>query len=377
MWANLSAAAPALVLGFVFCSLCSLFSAVRAWLIDWRNRKGCCVIMLLWLYKQVLYILNIMKVGDSPVAFANRSDDSKNGGILLFILRVQVLWRNFRSAVQKRFNLSSAAFSFGSYVVAIFLVYLYWGYLQEKLTSTSYISMLSKSVVIEKVPEKTAALGELQVPIETDRAVSDTCSWQCPVFLNACLSMFASATAFIVQYYGILGVTKPMSQSPSTTNKAALPSVYIYWKSALSMAVASPIGYKALNYITYPMMILTKSAKAIPVMLIGVVFYQRKYPWYKYVMIAMLCSGVALYSYFSADAVDADVDSIPNSNSSKTSTSSLLTGMFLIGVHLSLEGFTNNDQDKIFSNYNVSPLEMMKSLPHGLVVCNGCFLDHR
>jgi len=56
-------------------------------------------------------------------------------------------------------------------------------------------------------------------------------------------------------------------------------NVTCFWKAALSSCVASPLGYLSLKYVTFPLMVLTKSCKPIPVMLIGIVGYRQKFPW--------------------------------------------------------------------------------------------------
>lgn len=39
----------------------------------------------------------------------------------------------------------------------------------------------------------------------------------------------------------------------------------------------------------------------------------------------------------------------------------MVTGLALVLVNLVLDGYTNNEQDKIFSSYSVSPLQMMSN----------------
>lgn len=120
----------------------------------------------------------------------------------------------------------------------------------------------------------------------------------------------------------------------------------------MSATLASPIGYEALKYISYPLMILTKSSKPVPVMTIGVVFYKRVYGWYKYASVALLCGGIYLFT-----------QGKKGESSSKTGAGDIrlvLFGMLLVLINLGMDGYTNNEQDRIFAKYKASPNQMMK-----------------
>ena len=125
-------------------------------------------------------------------------------------------------------------------------------------------------------------------------------------------------------------------------------------------------------------MILTKSSKPVPVMLIGIVFYKRSFPWYKYVAVLTLCGGIALFSS------SAKKSSSYSSSSSSAGTEEenplhslafyigstflymtedaiqLAVGIMLVLANLTLDGYTNNEQDMIFSKYKATSLQMMK-----------------
>ena len=126
----------------------------------------------------------------------------------------------------------------------------------------------------------------------------------------------------------------------------------------MTSALASPIGYEALKYINYPMMVLTKSSKPVPVMLIGTVFYKRIYPWYKYVSVLMLVSGISLFTAFKSHAKEAKA----SGDEAGQNMTLLLFGIFLVLINLSLDGYTNNEQDDIFSKYAATSTDMMKNV---------------
>jgi solute carrier family 35 (UDP-galactose transporter), member B1 len=98
--------------------------------------------------------------------------------------------------------------------------------------------------------------------------------------------------------------------------------------------------------------VLTKSTKPVPVMLVGVLLYGLTYPWYKYVSVAMLCGGICLFSFAKAAG--------KGKGGGDVSAMSQLIGLFLVGVNLFLDGYTNNAQDHIFKTHKASSIQMMK-----------------
>lgn len=213
-------------------------------------------------------------------------------------------------------TLYSSEIRLAVYIIAIYVIFIYWAYLQEKIVSTEY-------------------------PVVGDEG-SLTLKWHFPFVLNISMAIVCHCTAALIIFF-----------FPSMSSRDVSPIVF--WKSAITAAIASPIGYQALKYITYPMMVLTKSSKPVPVMFVGIFFYNRKYKWYKYVGVAMVCIGITMFTlYKSAGKYSAKVET--------TSQPSihLLFGILLVLVNLSLDGYTNNEQDHLFSKYTITSLDMMK-----------------
>lgn len=101
-------------------------------------------------------------------------------------------------------------------------------------------------------------------------------------------------------------------------------------------------------------MILTKSSKPVPVMSIGVIFYGRKYGWHKYASVVLLCVGIYLFTSSKKSGGST------GSAAAETDIKLVLFGMLLVLVNLGMDGYTNNEQDRIFSKYSASPNQMMK-----------------
>lgn len=208
------------------------------------------------------------------------------------------------------------------YTVSLYAVFIYWGYLQEKLTSTPYI-----------------VSGK-----ETTR------TWTFAFALNFSMAAICAGVAEVAD--------KVMYQEPMKDKKEReAVSPLVFWKAAATSALASPIGYTSLRYLSYPMMILTKASKPVPVIVVGVISYNKKYPWYKYTSVFLLVAGISLFTAYKSSS------SSKNASGGSTEDKGLMTllfGMFLVLVNLALDGFTNNEQDHIFNHYKATPIEMMK-----------------
>jgi UDP-galactose transporter B1 len=203
---------------------------------------------------------------------------------------------------------------FIGYVLGLYSTFIYWGYLQEKLTSTNYLVYRTKD-------------GE---------TFDQYMEWDYPFALNYCMAVSGFVIASIFDFFAGGKVLKTA----------------LFWKPSLTCALASPVGYASLKYITFPMMILTKSSKPVPLILVGTFFYGRKYPWYKYVSVLLVCSGIALFSSSRKGA--------SSTSEQTTDASKLMFGIFLVLINLTLDGYTNNEQDEIFAKHKVSSLQMMK-----------------
>jgi solute carrier family 35 (UDP-galactose transporter), member B1 len=206
------------------------------------------------------------------------------------------------------------------YVIGLYTAFIYWGYLQEKITSTNYF------------PSSSVDGSETtQMPFK----------WQYPFSLN----VFMALATFLIASLGDL-----FDPSKSKT------SIWVYSQPAITCALGSPIGYMALEYISFPLVVLVKSSKPVPVMLVGIFLYNKSYPWYKYVSVLLLCGGIALFSFFTKSS------SSSSSSHQETDLWTQCLGIFLVGLNVFLDGYTNNQQDYIFEKYHSTSLQMMKSV---------------
>jgi solute carrier family 35 (UDP-galactose transporter), member B1 len=226
-------------------------------------------------------------------------------------------------------------------VIIIYIIFVRWGYLQEKITSTTYHRDLD--------PEQRML-------------------WSFPFALNFVMSAASVVVAVVAEYIQALFTSSKSSAEASSSSSGKVVAPFqAYWRAALTNTIASPIGYASLKYISYPLMILTKSSKPVPVILIGVVYYGKSYKWYKYLSVALICLGIALFSSSKKKASNSTSDSpIPMLD--------LSIGIVLVLCNLCLDGYTNNEQDLIFSKYESSSLQLMKYINVWQVIYLLCIL---
>ncbi|KIJ04549.1 hypothetical protein PAXINDRAFT_164814 [Paxillus involutus ATCC 200175] len=127
-----------------------------------------------------------------------------------------------------------------------------------------------------------------------------------------------------------------------------------YIQCSTFITLAAPFGFAALSYITYPTMVLGKSCKLVPVMLMNVLLYRRKFAPHKYLVVALVTTGISVFMFFGNEK-----PSKASSNGNAESQSSQLIGIAYLLINLILDGVVNSTQDEIFSKYKVSGQQMM------------------
>jgi len=199
------------------------------------------------------------------------------------------------------------------------------------------------------------------------------------IFLGICQSALSSISAFVYifvrrkpgqafsQIIGLnieprISTLRANGTSKSASNGIAptrtVPrSVLLlrFLQCAIFITTAAPFGFAALSYITYPAMVLGKSCKLVPVMLMNVVLYRRRFAPHKYLVVFMVTAGVTVFMGFGNEK-----PKMRWSSASKEATPyASLIGILYLLVNLTLDGATNSTQDEIFSRYKVTGQQMM------------------
>ncbi|WWC85528.1 uncharacterized protein L201_000392 [Kwoniella dendrophila CBS 6074] len=131
--------------------------------------------------------------------------------------------------------------------------------------------------------------------------------------------------------------------------RKSLPALLL--QVSLFQTLAGPIGFLALRHISYPTMVLGKSCKLIPVLLLNVLLYRRRFSPHKYLVVALVTIGISIFMLMAAGG------------KKKKGGNDSAWGLWLLGVNLFIDGLTNSTQDQIFSTYpKFSGQQMMFSM---------------
>ncbi|EGF79907.1 hypothetical protein BATDEDRAFT_4540, partial [Batrachochytrium dendrobatidis JAM81] len=159
------------------------------------------------------------------------------------------------------------------------------------------------------------------------------------IFLNLCQALIAVVVGFIY-----------MKMRGQMLGKLSVPLLSNYVLLGFISSIASPFGYAALRHIDYPTLVLGKSCKLIPVMLMNFLIYGRTFSLQKYIVVALITIGVSAFMM---------LQPVDSSKPSKGPVSSSSIGIFLLSINLLLDGSMNSTQDRIFSRFKVAGTSMM------------------
>ncbi|KAM3498619.1 hypothetical protein MY10362_008072 [Beauveria mimosiformis] len=192
-------------------------------------------------------------------------------------------------------------------VSGIYASFLTWAYLQEKLTTTRH--------------------GPAQEV------------WHFPVFLNTIQSLFAAAVGSL---YLVLSTPRGAAVPPVIPSSRMLAPLALV---AVTSSLASPFGYASLAHIDYITFLLAKSCKLLPVMLLHITVFRKRYPLYKYLVVAAVTAGVAVFTLHSGSKKKKQA------SSGLGDDARVGWGMLMLGINLLFDGLTNSTQDYIFSAF--------------------------
>lgn len=123
-----------------------------------------------------------------------------------------------------------------------------------------------------------------------------------------------------------------------------------YASCALTYLLAMVSSNMALRWVPYPTQVVGKSAKPIPVMILGVLIGNKKYSLQKYVCVLMIVIGVAAFMF---------KESKSKSNSNEESFG---LGEILLILSLSMDGLTGAIQDRMRASSRPSAQQMMLAM---------------
>merc|ERR1712179_408837 len=122
--------------------------------------------------------------------------------------------------------------------------------------------------------------------------------------------------------------------------------LYKYSFCSLSNIMSSWCQYEALKFVSFPMQVLAKASKVIPVMLMGKVVSRKKYEYYEYVVAVLISLGMVAFLMGNDDGKKAD-------------TVTTFSGFVILIGYMAFDAFTSNWQNELFSEYKMSSIQMM------------------
>jgi solute carrier family 35 (UDP-galactose transporter), member B1 len=200
----------------------------------------------------------------------------------------------------------------------IYGFFLTWGILQERITTMEYMSMNSNI---------KSRFSYFQV-------------------LNMIQSGFAALLAFLQ----ILVQRLPICGTRENPHRPTSILLFSFFKIAVCSSVASSLGYRSLRHLNYPTMILGKSCKLVPVMLMNFLIYRKKFEAYKYATVALITIGVSGFMLF---------ESKSGSGKAAGAAGNSLWGLGLLLSNLLMDGATNSWQDQLFIKYRLKSQQLM------------------
>lgn len=134
-----------------------------------------------------------------------------------------------------------------------------------------------------------------------------------------------------------------------------------YFVAAFSNVGASACQYDALKYVSFPVQMLGKSFKMMPVMAWGVFVMQRRYLLSEWLVAACVTGGVSVF-----------LSSGPIASSTEESFTAF--GLALVAVFLTLDGFTATLQERLLKEHATSKYNQMFYINLGSASVAACFL---
>jgi UDP-galactose transporter B1 len=142
--------------------------------------------------------------------------------------------------------------------------------------------------------------------------------------------------------YHILAILIARPQNKDSTHTG------YYASSALTYLLAMVSSNMALRWVAYPTQVVAKSAKPIPVMILGVLIGRKQYSLQKYFFILIIVIGVVLFMYKEGQV---------NKN-----TENAGLGEILLFLSLSMDGLTGAIQERMRAAHRPSAQHMMLSM---------------
>merc|ERR1719356_423776 len=158
------------------------------------------------------------------------------------------------------------------------------------------------------------------------------------MFTDSVFLVFCNRAVAVVFSLFMVGVN-----GESFRNSAPL---WKYLAISFSNVYASTCQYEALKYVSFPVQMLGKSFKMMPVMVWGIIVSNKKYGLTDWIIATLVTVGVTEFLMTGPITSSSDTD-----NSAK--------GLLLLLGFLALDGFTSTFQEKLFNQHKTTKYNQM------------------
>eukprot|EP01062_Namystynia_karyoxenos_P055827 TRINITY_DN4684_c1_g2_i1.p2 TRINITY_DN4684_c1_g2~~TRINITY_DN4684_c1_g2_i1.p2 ORF type:complete len:456 (+),score=156.73 TRINITY_DN4684_c1_g2_i1:111-1370(+) len=117
---------------------------------------------------------------------------------------------------------------------------------------------------------------------------------------------------------------------------------YAFSYCSMSNVLSSYGQYAALQYASFPLQVLFKSSKIIPVMGMGKVLNGKSYKWVEYAEAIVITAGVATFSL---------ADSETQESADRSQSTTKLIGILLLTLYVCCDSFTSQWQTRLYTSY--------------------------
>merc|ERR1719421_56288 len=126
--------------------------------------------------------------------------------------------------------------------------------------------------------------------------------------------------------------------------------VWKYLLVAISNVVATTCQYEALKYVSFPVQMLGKSSKMVPVMGWGIAISGKKYGMIDWIIAFAVTAGCTIF------LIGGNIISHKERGDAEKGEGVILAamGLFLMMGYLCCDGFTSTFQEKLFKEHNVT-----------------------
>uniref|UniRef100_A0A7S3K3V6 Sugar phosphate transporter domain-containing protein n=1 Tax=Aureoumbra lagunensis TaxID=44058 RepID=A0A7S3K3V6_9STRA len=164
--------------------------------------------------------------------------------------------------------------------------------------------------------------------------------------------IFVTSTIYTITAYAGRTIR---GEAPTT-----VPTYKLFIVAMLSMG-STFFSVRSLRYVIFPVQVLAKSCKPIPVMLMGAVLGKR-YPMKKYINVLLITVGVALFMGGGTGAVKK------STGVEDKSADLMAVGCVMLFLSLSFDGSVGAYEDKIMQKDHVGPFELMFNIQLGKTI---------